>query len=92
MRLYVVKLVFHRQTKKIIGGQIVSGSECPIKHIDVIALAISCGLTVLDLITLRCAGQPELSPDSGIKPLSLTAETVFGKLYSSTRNGERRRR
>ena len=41
---YVVKLVFNRQTKKIIGGQIISDSECPIKHIDVIALAIRCGL------------------------------------------------
>lgn len=78
---YVVKLVFNRQTKKIIGGQIVGDSECPIKHIDVIALAIKCGLTVLDLTTLRCAGQPELSPDPGIEPLSLAAEAVFQKLY-----------
>ena len=78
---YVVKLVFNRKTKKIIGGQIVSDSECPIKHIDIIALAIRCGLTALDLTTLRCAGQPELSPDPGIEPLSLAAETLFQKFY-----------
>jgi len=89
---YVIKLVFNRQTKKITGGQIVSDSECSIKHIDVIALAIKCGLTALDLTTLRCTGQPELSPDPGIEPLSLAAETVFGKLYSSARNSERGRR
>lgn len=78
---YIVKLVFNSQTKKIIGGQIVSDSDCPVKHIDVIALAIRSGLTVLDLTTLRCAGQPELSPDPGIEPLSLAAESVFPKLY-----------
>ena len=79
---YVVKLIFNRKTKKIIGGQIVSDSECPAKHIDAIALAIKCGLTVLDLTTLRCAGQPELSPDPGIEPLSLAAEKLFQKLYT----------
>ena len=77
---YVVKLIFNRQTGKVIGGQILSDSECPIKHIDLIALAIRCGLTVLDLITLRCAGQPELSSDPGIEPLSLAAESIFQKL------------
>jgi len=29
---------------------------------------------------LRCAGQPELSPDPGMEPISLTAEGVFDKL------------
>ncbi len=85
---YVVKLVFNKQTKKIIGGQIVSDSGCPVKHIDVIALAIKCGLTALDLTTLRCAGQPELSPDPGIEPLSLAAESVFERLYNRTGNGK----
>ena len=75
---YVVKLIFNRQTKKIIGGQIVSDSECPVKHIDAIAMAIRSGFTILDLTTLRCAGQPELSPDPGMEPISLAAEKVFG--------------
>ena len=78
---YVVKLIFNRKTKKIIGGQIVSDSKSPIKHIDVIAMAIRCGLSALDLTTLRCAGQPELSPDPGIEPISLAAESVFQKFY-----------
>ncbi len=78
---YTVKLIFNKRTKRIIGGQIISDSECPIKHIDVIALAIRCGLTVLDLTTLRCAGQPELSPDPGIEPISLAAENLYPKLY-----------
>ena len=79
---YVVKLVFDKKSQKLIGGQIISDAECPIKHIDVIALAIKCGLGVLDLTTLRCAGQPELSPDPGREPIALAAESIFAKLYN----------
>jgi NADPH-dependent 2,4-dienoyl-CoA reductase/sulfur reductase-like enzyme len=78
---YTVKLIFDKNSKNIIGGQIISDSECPIKHIDVIALAIRNEMTALDLTTIRCAGQPELSPDPGIEPISLAAENVFEKLY-----------
>jgi NADH oxidase (H2O2-forming) len=77
---YVVKLIFDRKNQKLIGGQIISDAECPIKHIDVIALAIRCDLKVLDLTTLRCSGQPELSPDPGKEPIALAAESVFDKL------------
>ena len=78
---YTVKLIFDKSSKKVIGGQIISDSECPIKHIDVVALAIRNGMTALDLTTIRCAGQPELSPDPGMEPISLAAENVFEKLY-----------
>ncbi len=78
---YTVKLIFNRRTKKIIGGQIVSLDSSAVKHIDVIAIAVRCGLTALDLTTLRCAGQPELSPDPGMEPLSLAAESVYRELY-----------
>lgn len=78
---YVVKLVFNKQTRKIIGGQIVSDSESPIRHIDVIGLAVRCGLTALDLATLRCAGQPELSADPGLEPIALASEAILQKFY-----------
>lgn len=77
---YTVKLVFDKESKKIIGGQIVSDSPAPVKHIDVIALAIRNEMTALDMSTIRCAGQPELSPDPGIEPLSLAAESAFLEL------------
>ena len=77
---YTVKLIFNKKDKKIIGGQIVSDSECPVKHIDVIAVAIRAGWSALDLATLRCAGQPELSPDPGMEPISLAAETILHSL------------
>jgi len=76
---YTVKLVFDKKSEKIIGGQILSDGELPVKHIDMIALAIRCGLSALDLTTLRCAGQPELSADPGMEPISLAAESAFEK-------------
>jgi len=77
---YMLKLVFDRDTKKLIGGQIVSDSPCPAKSIDAIALAIRCGLTALDLATFRAAGQPELSPDPGKEPIALAADAAFHAL------------
>ncbi|MBN1444943.1 MAG: FAD-dependent oxidoreductase [Candidatus Omnitrophica bacterium] len=79
---YAVKLVFDKKSQKLIGGQIVSDSECPVRYIDVISLAIRCGLNVLDLTTLRCAGQPELSPDPGKEPIALAAESAFWEFHS----------
>jgi len=79
---YVVKLIFDKKSQKLIGGQIVSDAECAVKHIDVIAMAIRCGLKVLDLTTLRCAGQPELSPDPGKEPIALAAESAFATFYN----------
>jgi pyruvate/2-oxoglutarate dehydrogenase complex dihydrolipoamide dehydrogenase (E3) component len=77
---YVVKLVFDAQSQRVIGGQIVSDSESPVRYIDVIALAIRCGLTASDLTTFRGAGQPELSPDPGKEPIALAAERAFRRL------------
>jgi len=77
---YTVKLVFDKESEKVIGGQIISDDPSPIKHIDVIALAIRNEMTASDLTTIRCAGQPELSPDPGIEPISLAAESAFQKL------------
>jgi NADH oxidase (H2O2-forming) len=77
---YTVKLIFEKKTGKIVGGQILSESEAAVKQIDVIALAIRCGLTACELVTFRAAGQPELSPDPGIEPISLAAAAAFQKL------------
>jgi hypothetical protein len=77
---YTVKLIFNKQNKQVIGGQIVSDSECPVKHIDVITTAIRGRLTALDMATLCCAGQPELSSDPGKEPIALAAEQVLDAL------------
>ncbi len=78
---YTLKLIFEKATEKVIGGQIVSDGESPIRHIDAVGLAIRCGLTASDLSTLRCAGQPELSADPGLEPIALVSEEVFLKFH-----------
>jgi NADH oxidase (H2O2-forming) len=78
---YTVKLIFDRNTKKVIGAQIIADAERSVRYIDMVALAIQNGLTALDLTTLRCAGQPELSPEPSAEPVALAAEDAFKALY-----------
>lgn len=78
---YTVKLIFDRNTKRVIGAQIIADDERSVRYIDVIALAIRNGWTALDLTTLRCAGQPELSPEPSAEPMALAAEDAFKELY-----------
>lgn len=87
-RPYTVKLLFEKGSGRIIGGQIVGDSDCPVKHIDVITTAIRGKLTALDLATLRCAGQPELSPDPGREPIALAAGEAYHVLSRSIQNGQ----
>ena len=77
---FTVKLIFDRKLQTIIGGQIVGYSEALAKQIDVLGTAIEGGMTALDLTTLRCAGQPELSPEPGAEPISLAAGDAFLEL------------
>jgi NADH dehydrogenase/NADH oxidase (H2O2-forming) len=77
---YTVKLVFRADEGRVIGGQIVSQSPLPVKSIDAITVAVRSGWTAAELATLRCAGQPELSPDPGKEPIALAAEEVNTKL------------
>jgi len=74
---YTVKLIFRKDNRTLIGGQIVSESDTVVRYIDVIALAIRNNLTAQDLCTFRSAGQPELSPDPGKEPIALAAELAL---------------
>ena len=78
---YTVKLIFDRDTKRVIGAQIIADDERSVRYIDVIALAIRNGWTALDLTTLRCAGQPELSPEPSAEPIAIAAEGAFKEFY-----------
>ena len=81
---YTVKLIFDRDTKRVIGAQIIADDERSVRYIDVITLAIRNGWTALDLTTLRCAGQPELSPEPSAEPIAIAAEGAFKELYPLT--------
>ncbi len=78
---FTLKLIFDKETKRIIGGQIVSDSGRMAKQIDVITLAIRARMTASDMITIRCAGQPELSPEPSAEPITIASEEAFKKLY-----------
>jgi len=78
---YTVKLVFDKNSKNIIGGQILSDSDCMVKQIDVITLAIRSRMTALDMTTIRNAGQPELSSEPSAEPITIASEEAFRQLY-----------
>ncbi len=78
---YTVKLIFDRNTKRVIGAQIIADDERSVRYVDVITVAIRAGWTALDLTTLRCAGQPELSPEPSAEPIAIAAEDAFKELY-----------
>lgn len=77
---WTLKLVFDQQTQKLLGGQIVSNSEAPVKEIDTINALILGGKTIADLSTLMCAGTPDLSSEPSLEPISICAEQALQKL------------
>jgi NADPH-dependent 2,4-dienoyl-CoA reductase/sulfur reductase-like enzyme len=79
---WTLKLVFDRNTQKLIGGQIASDSEAPAKEIDAINALILGGKTISDLTTLMCAGTPDLSSEPSLEPISICAEQALQKVGS----------
>lgn len=57
----VVKLIAEKATGKLLGGQII-GEEGAAKRIDVIATALTHGLTVQDIVNLDLSYAPPFSP------------------------------
>ncbi|MDY6843603.1 MAG: FAD-dependent oxidoreductase [Thermodesulfobacteriota bacterium] len=81
---YKLKLVFDKDSKQLIGGQIISDSDMPIKEIDTINCAILSRATVENLTTFMCAGHPEISPEPSAEPITLAAEEVLQKMRNKT--------
>jgi NADH oxidase (H2O2-forming) len=77
---WTLKLVFDRQTHKLLGGQIVSDSESPVKEIDAINALILGGKTIEDLTVVMCAGTPDSSSEPSLEPITLCAEQALQKL------------
>jgi NADPH-dependent 2,4-dienoyl-CoA reductase/sulfur reductase-like enzyme len=77
---WTIKLVFDRKSKKLLGGQILSDSEAPVKEIDAVNALILGGKTVYDLCSIMCAGQPELSSEPSMEPISIAAEQALVKM------------
>ena len=77
---WTLKLVFDRKTHKLLGGQIVSDSESPVKEIDNINALILGGKTIEDLTVVMCAGTPDASSEPSLEPIAICAEQALQKL------------
>jgi hypothetical protein len=77
---WTLKLVFDRKTQKLLGGQIISDSEAPVKEIDTINALILGGKTIPDLTLLMCAGTPDCSSEPSLEPIAICAEQALQKL------------
>ena len=77
---WTLKVVFNKETRKVIGSQIVSMSEAPVKEIDTMNLAIKMGATPEDLLTINCAGHPDLSSEPSLEPIAIVGAQASGKL------------
>jgi len=75
-----IKLVFDRGSERLLGGQILSDSESPVKEIDAVNALILGEKTVTDLTTLMCAGNPDCSSEPSLEPISLAAEQALQKM------------
>lgn len=79
MKPWTLKLVFDRESQKLLGGQIVSDSSAPVKEIDAINALIVGGSTISGLTTFMCAGNPDCSSEPSAEPITLAAEEALQK-------------
>lgn len=77
---WTLKLVFDKNTQKLIGGQIISDSDAPVKEIDTVNALILGEKTIPDLTTLMCAGNPDCSSEPSLEPITIAAEQALQKL------------
>ena len=80
MKPWTIKLVFDRASQRLIGGQIISDSDSPVKEIDTVNALIVGGQTISDLVTLMCAGNPDCSSEPSKEPITIAAEQALQKV------------
>ncbi|WP_343217744.1 FAD-dependent oxidoreductase [Desulfatitalea alkaliphila] len=77
MQPWRIKLVFDRETKKLIGGQIVSHDVAPAREIDAVSAFILGGKTMADLTTFTSACNPDISSEPSMEPITIAAEQAL---------------
>lgn len=80
VKKWILKLVFDKNSQKLIGGQIISDSDSPVKEIDTVNALIFGEKTVSDLTTLMCAGNPDCSSEPSKEPITIAAEQVLQQI------------
>jgi len=79
MKPWTLKLVFDKNSRKLIGGQIVSTDIPPVKEIDAISALILGKKTVEDLTVFMAAGNPDCSPEPSMEPIAIAGEQALQK-------------
>jgi NADH oxidase (H2O2-forming) len=77
---WMIKLVFNRENQRLIGGQILSDAEAPVKEIDAVNALIWGHKTIQDLTMIMCAGNPDCSSEPSLEPISIAAEQALQKM------------
>ncbi len=80
MKPWKIKLVFDKNTEKLIGGQIVSHSVAPAREIDAVTAFILGGKTISELTTFTSACNPDISSEPSAEPITIAAEQALQKL------------
>lgn len=80
VKKWILKLVFDKNSQKLIGGQIISDSDSPVKEIDTVNALIFGEKTVSDLTTLMCAGNPDCSSEPSKEPITIAAEQALQQI------------
>ena len=75
-----IKLVFDRNTERLIGGQIVSHTVTMAREIDAVTAFILGGKTIRDLTTFTSACNPDISSEPSAEPITIAAEQALQKL------------
>jgi NADPH-dependent 2,4-dienoyl-CoA reductase/sulfur reductase-like enzyme len=77
---WTIKLIFDQKTQRLIGGQIISDSDAPVKEINTINALILGEKTIPELTTLMCVGNPDCSSEPSLEPITIAAEQALQKL------------
>ncbi|MDY6879599.1 MAG: FAD-dependent oxidoreductase [Thermodesulfobacteriota bacterium] len=77
---WTLKLVFDASKRTIIGGQILSTDIAPVKEIDTVSALILGKKTVEELTVFAAAGNPDISSEPSMEPITIVAEQCLQKL------------
>lgn len=80
MTPWTLKLVFDRNRRTLIGGQILSREIAPVKEIDAVSALILGRKTVEDITVFVTAGNPDISSEPSLEPLTIAAEQCLQKM------------
>jgi NADH oxidase (H2O2-forming) len=80
MTPWTLKLVFDRNQRTLIGGQILSRDIAPTKEIDAVSALILGRKTVEDVTVFVTAGNPDISSEPSLEPLTIAAEQCLQKM------------